>query len=371
VIAPMVCTCAGPEALAYDARRMTDGQATLLRFRYRAAVPLKRFFHERLQVAAPGPEHLTVVIEELPTDKRDDVFLRNEVECLTEGEWEISPALARTLEAIAEGHLPTELMDRQFPKIETGSWLTLDGQDVPFETLPNAYLTVTGAISRELSSAMQRTVTLLAWRFQLNIGSRAITAAFGNEWSRGGQTWHPLSLPGAVSAWVERIPQLGARHATEIERLIATTATEPFAYELLREARSLGENTRSAHIMAVTALEIGVKRFLAERIPDATWILDELQTPPVVRILQEFLPTLLPDSGWHPLSEGILKRLRSAVARRNKLAHVGQDPPSSIDVREVIELVAEVLYLLDWYRGFDWAGDHLNSETQKSLGFSA
>lgn len=340
-----------------------------MRFRSRVAVPLRRFLTEPLRIALGGPHEVTVTLEDLSPETRADPFLADDVLGLAEGEWNVGVTLITTLDAIAKQRLPAELQGKLFPKIGSGTWVELDGMDVPFEDLPGAYLSTIRAIEQELSGAIHRTVRLFAWRFALNIGPRAVSSGLGSEWSADGTTWYPLVGPGYLYMSSEGLPQLHDRDRAEVQRLVEIDAQEPFAHELLREARSLKRNTRSAYIMAVTALEVGLKRYIAERVPLATWMLEEVQTPPVVRMIQEYLPTLTPeDRKLQPLPERLLKVLRIAVTRRNKLAHVGQEPPTEAELDVAIEAVAETLYVLDWYRGFDWSARHMSLETRKDVG---
>ena len=76
--------------------------------------------------------------------------------------------------------------------------------------------------------------------------------------------------------------------------LIDEGADEPLAHALLREAE-INRNRdalRSALILAVAAIEIGVKRFIATAIPGTAWLLEQIQSPPTHKLLSDYLPTL-------------------------------------------------------------------------------
>jgi hypothetical protein len=211
-----------------------------VKFRYRVTVPLKRFFTESLNVTLGGPHGLVVELDALPGELSGEPGHLLNVLCTAQGEWEASPVFVATLEAIAQNRLPDELKGAALRKIERGSWLVLDGVDVPFEILPEGYLTTVEGISQELSGAIHRTVKLFAWRFALEIGPRSVVSALGSEWSRDGATWNEMASPVYAHVTTRGLPQLTDRHRREVQNLLEIDAHEPFAHELLREARSLG-----------------------------------------------------------------------------------------------------------------------------------
>ena len=51
---------------------------------------------------------------------------------------------------------------------------------------------------------------------------------------------------------------------------------------------------------------------------------------------------------------------------RNRLMHRGQEPPTEESVATLLAGVNDLLYLLDWFAGHDWAFGHLELETQQA-----
>jgi hypothetical protein len=104
------------------------------------------------------------------------------------------------------------------------------------------------------------------------------------------------------------------------------TTEEPLGRQLFREAWSERETRpRSALVIGVAAAEVGFKKLVGTLVPQARWLMDEIQTPPLGTMLRKFLPTL-PVKFASPPSV-LLKQLDEAVKRRNKLVHAGQPPP--------------------------------------------
>jgi hypothetical protein len=158
----------------------------------------------------------------------------------------------------------------------------------------------------------------------------------------------------------------------EIERLVSTGRSEPLGHALLREAwHQRGNNPRSAIIIGIAAAEVGVKECVVDLVPKAQWLVEKAPAPPLVGMLREYLP-LLPvrrriRDGVPPPPDSILNTLRKGVQLRNRVAHAGASPPGSDTVEEVLEAVRDVLWLLDYYCGFEWALNNLSRQTMMAL----
>jgi hypothetical protein len=135
---------------------------------------------------------------------------------------------------------------------------------------------------------------------------------------------------------------------------------EPLGHELLREALDLQHsNPRAALVIGIAALEVGLKECVADLAPDTAWLVQETPTPPVVKMLVEYVPTL--PARWRISGrvasppEAALKTVRDAVHARNRLIHRGVFQTSISDLNDTLTTVRDVLYLLDVYRGRPWA----------------
>ena len=65
--------------------------------------------------------------------------------------------------------------------------------------------------------------------------------------------------------------------------------------------------------------------------------------------------------------EELLKLLKKGVTLRNSVAHVGEQTLDRETVEQILFAVRDVLWLLDYYRGFEWAYDHIRDETKSLL----
>lgn len=152
------------------------------------------------------------------------------------------------------------------------------------------------------------------------------------------------------------------------------TVDEPLAHELVREAfELLRTSPRSAILVAVTALETGLKNHVARHVPKTDWLMENVPSPPVGKIVRKYIPILhqpLKKLDWAKLSP-LFKAIDVLVETRNKLTHTGRMVDASFDVREAVSQVRDVLYVLDVLDGRDWAKELVSPETRKRLGWPA
>ena len=133
----------------------------------------------------------------------------------------------------------------------------------------------------------------------------------------------------------------------------------------------VGVATRSALVMAVAAAEIGYKRAVAVLTPEAEWLVMQMPSPSLERLLREHLPqlpVLEKLSAAVACPENILKQLKVAVTLRNTLVHSGSGSISRERVERIIDAVDDLLLLLDFYCGHQWSLRFLTQETRDALG---
>ena len=146
---------------------------------------------------------------------------------------------------------------------------------------------------------------------------------------------------------------------------------EPLARQVLLEAQELAvENPRAALVLAVTAAEMGVKQFAARQARESeAWLLNNLASPPLATLLKEHLPffTEKHTTDGHAVPKRLRRAVAKAVEKRNKVVHRGDDADYDVSsLPQVLADINELLYLLDWFAGHDWAFDHLQPATQRA-----
>jgi len=95
-----------------------------------------------------------------------------------------------------------------------------------------------------------------------------------------------------------------------------------------------------------------------------------MPSPPLVKMIEEYLP-MSPAKACIgnevlPPPEGVVQILKKGVNLRNTLIHVGSAKLSKSAVEEVLTAVSDLLWLLDYYRGFTWALDYVTEDVRTS-----
>jgi hypothetical protein len=214
---------------------------------------------------------------------------------------------------------------------------------------------------------------LVRWRVGVYGSHRLIRCSEGNEWSLDGQTWTRVRGGLIVHAGSElHATQFRESEFIEIRDLLLRGDREPIGHELLREAWNLRHDSpRSALVLGVSALEVGIKAFIAKLVPHSEWLCFEMPAPPVVRVLEEYLPKLPVKrtiNGKVFVPEKIITNLKKAVFERNVASHKGAPVAGHERLAETLTDIQMTLYFLDYYAGHPWAIDNLlDAEINESV----
>ena len=295
--------------------------------------------------------------------------------CLAKGAAPLSTAATQFLQELTEGRIPSSV-----PSENLANWSWAVGRE-PSDTrpvtrddlldprrrlrgdvFPDELRLLIGGLENRLVSYATRVTTILCWR--LNVGD-AITLInrriFHDQWSiDDGLSWHPL--PRTLRLDLEHVVFARPKRLTDDEKRFiedysndAQVVAGQLAHELLREARQQrGTNPRSAFIMAIAAAEVGLKSFVAKKIPESEWLLENMPSPPIEKIAKELVPQLANEE----LPKELLAMLRAGVALRNKLVHLGKANISEETLDDTLTAVNKLLYFIDVFYGFTWARDY-------------
>jgi hypothetical protein len=151
-------------------------------------------------------------------------------------------------------------------------------------------------------------------------------------------------------------PQVPSSIAEQVVQLCEQGVDEPLGHQLYREAWHLREsNPRAAFVIAVAAAEIGLKKVIETLVPEAQWLLEEIQTPPFSKMLRKYIPILKVRSRITGKSilppSGMMNLLDDAVTTRNKIIHAGAEPPNREKFSEVLDAISDFLWICDMYAG--------------------
>lgn len=225
-----------------------------------------------------------------------------------------------------------------------------------------------------LRLAIREVFGATVWRMAVEAPRNPVSygAAF---WSLDGESWErfPTGTTSATFRNDEGSYRMHVERTDDIQALLDAGRSEPLAHSLWREASTqLRTNPRSAILIGIAALEVGVKQFAAARVPDADWLLKETQAPPIAKMLAHFLPQLDPveDGGkrFERPDKATMRVIGEGVELRNVIAHKGlsSDPPSK-QVETTLATVRDLLWQLDAATGLVWADRHRDMPDDRDL----
>jgi hypothetical protein len=236
-------------------------------------------------------------------------------------------------------------------------------------SLSKVELVVLDDIFGDLRSILKSTIDLFRWRHGLAEGPPDATQNVEALYSGDGHRWLKVSLVRGIHVRVTAFKK-GLRDVPpdEIVRLVESGTQEPVAHQLFREAWELrGANPRSALAIGMAAAEIGVKDLIASLVPDSHWLVKEMPSPSVVKILREYLPILpvrarFKDKTLKPPAE-LITRIKKGIEYRNDLVHAGAPVPGFPELERILCAVSDVLWICQLYEGNEWAGSYVSGET--------
>lgn len=240
-------------------------------------------------------------------------------------------------------------------------------------SFPSYFQEFASQVHHKLYESIRRTVRIIRWRWALTGPHNPIAATSGVSFSFDNQSWFvmPRDLYFQGGGF-EFVFQVSARLHAEMEGLLKAGENEPLGHELFLEAWELQHrNPRSALIIGVSAAEVGLKQCIGKLAPDAEWLANNAPTPPVVKMLKEYLPFLPARSKIEGRVLEPCKRIRTAIRdgieARNQSVHKGSKPPKGEVLKEWLLSIRDLLYLLDFYCGFEWALEYIRDEVRKEM----
>jgi len=298
---------------------------------------------DRVRFTTPGPPPVTVTLGQ-QTQKEAKAY-GDAKRCEARVRLATSRKIAEAFQALHEGHLPPGSLDPP-----EGQEFRLGNMAV-FDLVPQPVKDFVRGTQQQLQGAAESVVDVVRWR-NANEGPHNPLSPGRAEWKIAGRAWRRMPWGVYTSVASRSIPPFDERRVDEIQALIDASIIAPLSHTLFREAwEQRHSNPRSALLIGMTALEIGIKQHLSDRLPDTRWLLEELPAPPITRILGEYLAPLEGAS----FNAARLKLLKKGVTLRNKVAHVGATPVRPKDLQEILLAVRETLWWLDGLKGYEWA----------------
>jgi hypothetical protein len=188
-------------------------------------------------------------------------------------------------------------------------------------------------------------------------------------------TWVPFPSPSSIifGEAVQKALNVNNDQKHFVQTLLDQGINEPLYHALFNDAWRLKKTDyRSAFVIGMTALEIGIKSLIVKIIPNSTWIVLNAPTPPIVNILKKYLPQLpLPLIGGRNLlpNSNNIKKIAKWVEMRNDIVHKGDNVNGEM-AQEMLIVVRDVLYMIDFNSGYYWGAYSISDNMLEQLGIT-
>ncbi len=241
-------------------------------------------------------------------------------------------------------------------------------------TIPEELVELITDVSHKMSSTLKQTIRIVRWVRGLADAHNFLRNAAFMKWSPDSIAWH--SVPPQIKVEVSLLFPVKKIVSDEekklIHDLVINEIDEPFGHELFSEAYSQkSQNPRSALVIAIAAAETAFKQFVQRTSPETSWLLENVPSPPLVKMLKKYLPELPVKRKIKGklvfVPKDILKALEEGVEIRNKIVHGATTHIKHDTLEWVMRSVRDLLYLLDFYAGFEWAQQNINEITRMEL----
>ena len=225
-------------------------------------------------------------------------------------------------------------------------------------------------VRSELHDIIKRTVEIYMWRCGIP-GAHNPLFNGGMSFSIDGNKWNIIPPGIKVHTHAAAILQAPERISLSIKKLIKSDQDQPSGHQLYREAQFLrNTNPRISIVVAISALEVAVKECISKLNPSSHWLLENLPSPDVRKLINEYIPKLLFETTLGkvlPLPKFLNDTLRKGIQIRNQVAHLGSQAPSRESTDKILSAVQDTLWLLDFCSEHDWAIEYISKDTRDHI----
>jgi hypothetical protein len=242
------------------------------------------------------------------------------------------------------------------------------------EYFPEHFTSFIKQLAAELTDSIKQTVNNLRWV----LDKKGLHNPFSHNsfvFTLNDKHWYPV--PTSISVEIESLSPnivIAKKDNDIIKELLQKNIQEPIYHSLHREAWELrSSNPRSALIIAISSVEISVKQLIQNANPESEWLVQNLPTPPIIIILQEYISKLpiknrINNNKILLPSEEMISNLKKWITQRNKMVHSGKGNLKGEKLKEMLLSVKDILHIIDFNIGHIWALNHIRVETKEKLG---
>ena len=141
-----------------------------------------------------------------------------------------------------------------------------------------------------------------------------------------------------------------------LEESMNSGKTAPIYPRVYFEAvKNLRENNNTAIVLAVEAVEVAVKTCIIHFDNKAKWLIENVPSPPLEKMLKEYVKSLIPKDAPEIPKELINHSLHDAIIVRNKIVHSGNCTIETKRTKCLVHDIGKILAYIDFYIGCDLA----------------
>lgn len=320
----------------------------LLKYRY----VLDTFFEIAAPVQFSLSRNSTILIRTF-SEEENDIFKKfrttyGAVMCETTLQSQPKECIREIFKELEQDKIPENVRHRPY------LW---NGDCPNLANFPEPFVKFCQQSELEADDLTKDTWSLFRWKFNLPNPHHAFHK-IDKMWSFADEKWKKQPTKDSLISEMLNSYRITQEDCDLIARDLKKGVREPLAHQLFREAwTSRFQNRNSSMVIGVAALETSVKSYIAHRIPDASWLVKELQSPPVIKIIREYLPNLIELKDLF-ISQPIIKELEKAVQIRNNIVHGKTNEFDLVRLSNILVYIKEVIYLLDYHSGHEWAKQH-------------
>lgn len=318
-----------------------------------------------------------VTLRELSKEEKERYKNSVVIHCEAIASIDVPTDIKNMLDRLAVGLMPEDFVlpskftnDKEFNVSKDGA--IKPGTNPPVSLYSKTFQNFEGEINSILSEYIRKVAKVIRWKLGLPGSHKSVGITLGMNWSLDGIEWFGMPHAFTLKLGMEFPKPIRGQLYNEIELLLRKGESEPLGHELFLEAwEQKYNNPRSALILGITAAEVGIKQCVAKLVPDAQWLVDNLPSPPITKLLFTYLPELPAklkiDDRVLPPPKKIRKIIAEGVELRNKAIHLGHEELNKDELEELLLSVRDLLYLLDFYCGFTWTTQNIRPETRIAM----
>lgn len=242
-----------------------------------------------------------------------------------------------------------------------------NGPDYPLSMYPQKLETYLSQEAEKSSSRLKSFISTLRWRFNIDTSINPYSL-INSYCSKNEDTdWRVINnLECRVKCAKDNSIPINHAFSEDILELSLAEDGEPTGHELLREAKAISNvSERASLIMGIASVEVRLKDLISARSPSSEWLIKSIPSPPVAKIISNYLPELFDDYKDVILAFKKTKHFRliaKQIENRNTTSHIGAKAPQGFIVYELLDSVEQFLWFCDFLSGFEWAKEYFDEE---------